>query len=328
MKITGLLAALTLAYVAVARGGSTIDTTNQYAWGANIGWTNWRPDFDNTNSEGVVVSEFICSGYVYAANVGWINMGNGTPADGIQYKNDSATDFGVNVLMYDKEFQSTYRSAHHLPVESGQPGVALLRGYAYGANIGWINFEPQGNPRVSLFTGALSGYAYSANCGWINLNTLDSGPSPTLHYVQTDHILKGSDTNNGGNGIADAWERLYFGGLLAPGQENSSPNGNGMTVAQDYNDGVDPHAENSNLRVTTYSTNSNGTNSSLTFTSTTARLYQVESNPDLAVPNNWSPDPTFGTPFAPDSGFVTTKNLTAASAVKRYYRVKTMRPLP
>jgi hypothetical protein len=39
-------------------------------------------------------------------------------------------------------------------------------------------------------------------------------------------------------------------------------------------------------------------------------------------------DPTFGVAFAPDAGVSTSKNLTAASAAKRFYRVKSIRPLP
>jgi len=41
--------------------------------------------------------------------------------------------------------------------------------YAYGANIGWIAFESNGNPRVDLSSGNLDGYVWSANCGWICL---------------------------------------------------------------------------------------------------------------------------------------------------------------
>jgi hypothetical protein len=63
-----LAALLAIGIAGSAGAASTINTTNQYAWGANIGWTNWRPDFDSTNTEGVIVGEFICSGYVYAAN--------------------------------------------------------------------------------------------------------------------------------------------------------------------------------------------------------------------------------------------------------------------
>ncbi len=289
---------------------STINTTNQYSWGANIGWMNWRPDFTGDNSEGVIVGEFICSGYIYAANVGWINMGNGftpsaIPTLHIQYSNTSATDFGVNYTL-----------------DPSQPGVGVLRGFAYGANIGWINFEPIGNPRVSLFTGTFSGYAYSANCGWINLND-------SLGKVQTNQILMGVDSN--GNGIADAWEYLYFGGLLAPGGQNSlSPNGNGMTLLQDYTDGVNPSTTDpasSGLRITVYTTTKpGGVTSNVTFTSTTARLYSIEVNTDLSQPLNWTDSGL--SMFAPDAGTSTTRTVTQTSAIKRYYRAKTMRPLP
>jgi hypothetical protein len=295
-----LVVALMVLLGADLRAASTIDLTNQYGWGANIGWTNWRPDFDATNTEGVIVGEFICSGYVYASNVGWINLGGGSPNNHVQYQNNSATDFGVNYS-----------------VDPTQTGVGILRGFAYGANIGWINFEATGNPRVSLFTGTFSGYAYSANCGWINLNDLNG-------KVQTNHIAMGVDTN--GNGIADAWEYLYFGGLLAPGQQNTSPNGSGMTLLQDYQDGMDPALTNTGLVITAYTTNAGGTNSSVTFTSTTSRLYTIEANTDLTMPLNWT-DSGLGL-FAPDSGTKTTRNIVQASAAKRFYRVKTMRPLP
>ena len=296
-----ILAALfTLGIANSAWAASTIDMTNQYGWGANIGWTKWRPDFDSTNTEGVVVGEFVCSGYVYASNVGWINFGGGSPTNHIQYQNNSATDFGVNYS-----------------IDPTQAGVGILRGMAYGANIGWISFEAQGNPRVSLFTGTFSGYAYSANCGWINLNDLNG-------KVQTDHIAMGTDTNS--NGIADAWEYLYFGGLLSAGQQNTSPNGDGMTLLQDYQDGNNPLLPNSGLRVTAYSTNSGGITSNVTFTSTTSRLYAIEVNTDLTLPLNWT-DGGLGI-FAPDPGAATTRSVIQASAIKRYYRVKTMRPLP
>lgn len=278
-----------------ARATSTINATNNSAWGANIGWTNWLP----SPADGVVIGEFVCSGYVYGANVGWINVGNGTPANNIQYQNNSATDFGVNY-----------------GIDPTQPGVGILRGYAYGANIGWINFEATGNPRVSLFTGALTGYAYSANCGWINLND-------ALGKVQTDHIAMGLDTN--GNGIADAWEYLYFGGLLAPGQQNSSPNGNGMTLLQDYQDGVNPTLANTGLRITVYSTTAGGTSASITWTSTTLRLYVIETNPDLN-PLNWV-DSGLGT-IAPDAGTSSARTVLLSSATKRFYRIKSIRPLP
>src|SRR6059058_4371091 len=112
---------------------TSINPTNKYAYGANVGWIDWRGDTNN----GAVIGEYVCSGFIYSANVGWINLGSGSPANGIQYLNTAPGDFGVN-----------------------QDGLGNLCGYAYGANIGWINFENLGAPKVDLATGKLSGYAY------------------------------------------------------------------------------------------------------------------------------------------------------------------------
>ncbi len=162
--------------------------------------------------DGVSIGEYICSGYVYGANVGWINMGNGAPTNHIQYSNASATDFGINYS-----------------IDPMLPGKAILRGYAYGANIGWINFESTGNPRLRFSDGRLEGYAYSANCGWINLGD-------GSFAVQTDTIAPGIDTDS--DGMADAFEFLYLGGLGA--LPNLDSDGDGMTNVQEYLEGTNP----------------------------------------------------------------------------------------
>ena len=267
-----------------------------------MGWTTWRPDPDNTNSTGVVIGEFILSGWIWGANVGWINIGNGFPINNIQYQNNSAIDFGLNY-----------------GVDPTQPGYGVVRGYAYAANIGWIAFESIGNPRIRFTDGALEGYAYSANCGWINLGDF------TQHNLKTLHILMGTDSN--GNGIADAWEYLYFGRLLMPGEENTDPFGTGRTLLQDYLDGVNPTVPNSALRVTAFSTNASGGSSSIMFTSTTGRLYTIEKNTDL-LNGTWVLDTNFGLGFIPDAGPTTTRLLLDVDEAQRFYRVKSVRPLP
>ena len=60
-----------------------------------------------------MVEKFFCSGYIYGTNVGWMNVGNGTPSNHIQYQNNSVTDFGVNY-----------------GIDPTPAGVASLRGYA------------------------------------------------------------------------------------------------------------------------------------------------------------------------------------------------------
>src|SRR5262245_40713151 len=139
-----LILTLVLATVtSLGWSATTINPTNHFDYGANLGWMDFRGD---TNT-GAVIGEYVCSGYIYAANVGWINLGGGAPTNGIYYQNLSPTDFGVN-----------------------QDGLGNLRGYAYGANIGWINFEDNGAAKVDLKNGRMTGFAYSANCGWISLS--------------------------------------------------------------------------------------------------------------------------------------------------------------
>src|SRR4051812_2571872 len=91
-KTIGLALAITLIRIGSAHADTTIDSTNHYAWGANIGFTDWRPSTVN----GVNIGTNFCAGYIYAANVGWIKIGTGAPANGISYSNTSAADFGVN----------------------------------------------------------------------------------------------------------------------------------------------------------------------------------------------------------------------------------------
>src|SRR5579862_6364847 len=112
---------------------TTIDTNNPYAYGANIGWINAFADGTN----GAVIGQFFCTGFLYSANVGWISLGaSGGPANGYAYSNITSNDWGVNNI-----------------------GDGRLAGMAYGANIGWIVFEQTyGLPRVNLINGQLTGY--------------------------------------------------------------------------------------------------------------------------------------------------------------------------
>jgi hypothetical protein len=177
----------------VGKAATTIDSSNPYAYGANIGWLNWRGDTAN----GATIGEYVCSGYIYSANVGWINLGSGTPANLIQYQNNSAADFGVN-----------------------QDGLGNLRGYAYGANIGWVVFEETGTPKVDLLTGNLSGSVWSANCGWISL-------SNTVAHVQTDTITPSALAPNG---LPIAWLLSNFGTTNV--NADADPDGDGMSNSQ------------------------------------------------------------------------------------------------
>ena len=287
-----------LPLLGTARAQSTIDTAtnNSSAWGANIGWTNWRP----SATDGVRIGEYVCSGYIYAANVGWINIGNGNAPYGLPYTNDSATNFGLN-------FQA-----------SGTPGVALLRGLAYGANIGWINFENTGNAQLDLQTGKLSGYAWSANCGWLNLG------SGTIYAVKTNQIAPGVDTDL--DGIADAFEILNFGNLTTA-NATSDFDGDGESDKDEYLEGTDPKNPSDRLRVVSVAKTTAGgqDTASLVFTTNTSRFYRVDTRTDLLI-GSWADSP-LGT-FLPDAAATTSRGVITSPAVnQRFYRVQAVRPL-
>lgn len=231
----------------VASAATTINSTNRFTYGANLGWVDWRGDTNN----GAVIGDQVCSGYLYAANVGWIHLGGGAPANLIQYQNNSTADYGVN-----------------------HDGLGNLRGYAYGANIGWINFENLGAPKVDLFTGRLSGYVYSANCGWISL-------SNALAHVQTDVLAPGIDTD--GDGIADAWELTYTNSLAGFGPGSDS-DGDGASDQEEYFAGTNPLNVGSVLAITSFTAAPAGTFPRLTWNSVLTRQYRLLKSLSLTAP--------------------------------------------
>lgn len=219
---------------------TTLDPVNHYAYAANLGWVDGRGDTTN----GAVIGEYVCSG----ANVGWIRLGSGAPANQIQYQNNSGSDYGVN-----------------------QDGLGNLRGYAYGANIGWINFENTGAPKVDLLTGNLSGYAYSANCGWISL-------SNAVADVQTDTIQPAPLAPNG---LPIAWLLANFGTTNI--NANADPDGDGMSNQAEYLAGTDPNLTADNLRITSFQRGlaATPTRLDMLWTSQPTRQYAIQYRGDL-----------------------------------------------
>ena len=268
------------------QAATTINVTNKFAYGANAGWMDWH----GNASSGAVVGEFVCAGYIYAVNVGWISLGNGAPTNGIHYQNISASDFGVN-----------------------HDGFGNLRGYAYGANIGWVNFETNGAPKLDLVTGKLSGSIYSANCGWISL-------SNAVAFVQTDVIAPGADTD--GDGIADAWELTHTNNLSGFSASSDS-DGDGGSDKNEYLADTNPKDAASKLVVTAFSTPPGGTLPGVTWSSVLSRQYQILKTLDLSSPL-WF-DSGLGL-IVPD-GSSTTRNFADTNAPMRFYRVQAVRPL-
>jgi hypothetical protein len=282
----GLLLAFSLQPPASLHATTTIDLVNRYAYGANFGWMDWVA---NTNN-GAVIGDYVCSGYVYSGNIGWINLGSGSPTNGIYYQNLSTNDFGVN-----------------------QDGLGDLTGYAWGANIGWITFEQTyGMPKVNLLTGQLSGYVWSANCGWISLNNAEA-------YVQTDTLYPGPLAPNG---LPIPWLLSYFSTTNV--NANADPTGKGMTIGQDYVAGTNPNNPNSILKITAESFGLGGTNANLTWYSEPTRLYYILENTNVGTAT-WKYS-SLGL-IAPSAGSTTTAGYNDSKAPTRVYRVQAVVPL-
>lgn len=283
------LALLLLAAGFISRVGaaSTIDSANRYAYGANIGWLDWRGDTNN----GAIVSDYVCSGYIYSANVGWINLGSGSPTNGIRYQNLSANDFGVN-----------------------QDGLGNLRGYAYGANIGWIAFETNGSPKVDLFTGNLSGSVWSANCGWISL-------SNAVAYVQTDTITPGALAPDG---LPIAWLLTNFGTTNV--NANFDSDGDGMSNLQEYLAGTNPNDAKDSLRITSSGVSFVGgnDNDTLVWASHPTRQYRIQQRTNL-VSATWMDAGVLLAPDAGTNTTRTFQFPGPAS--QRFIRIQAVKPL-
>ncbi len=172
-----LLAAST---AGAAHAQSSIQPGHKFGWTENAGWTNWRDA--NGETAGVKIHPGFLSGWIWAENVGWISVGDGSPANCQQYSNASGADFGVNVL------------------QNGD-----LAGLAWGENIGWINFSTSSTlagfgmqAKFNTATRRFSGFAWGENIGWINLDDENHAirANPTcLGDVNQDGVVNFADLN-------------------------------------------------------------------------------------------------------------------------------------
>ena len=268
-----------------AAAGTSLTPASGLAWSANTGWIDPRA---GSGQYGLVIGQCVCTGHLYSANCGWINMGSGLPANGAQYANTGA-DTGVNRL----------------------PG-GKLRGYAWGANIGWLNFEDTGDPYLRP-NGQLAGFVWSPNIGWITLSNLSG---PILQQV----------TDADGDGLPDAWENEYA--TTATLTASGDLDGDGATDADEYAAGTDPTEADSKLDIASFFENSQTV--SLGWTSTPSRYYRVLTSTDLVT---W----TYGSFFAPGGNpliaqgsvnFPVTSKLVLkpAGATRAFFKIIALKP--
>jgi len=194
-------------------------------------------------------------------------------------------------------------------------GAGNLSGYAYGANIGWINFaQIYGQPKIDLMTGNLSGYIWSANTGWISLSnaqaflrtTLDTGPD--------------SDSD----GIPDAWEYQQVDDLAPLSGSGHDLDDDGVADSDEFSADTDPDNIGAYFHIIALNPMGTDTNE-VVWTSEQTRFYELQANLALTNAAGWA-DSGFGT-IPPDAGETTARTIAEFGATSSFYRVKAVVPL-
>ena len=186
----------------------------------------------------------------------------------------------------------------------------MLRGFAWGANIGWVNFEAAGNPRIDLASGTFAGFAWSANVGWVNLGGVVTA---TLAITDTD-----------GDGISDAWEFQKAGDLTALSHSGDA-DGDGVSDFDEYLADTNPLDAADYLHITRYELAQlgAGTTQVLEFTSRPSRFYHIETRLSLTS-GVWADG---GLGIFPGQPASTLLDLSLPGDAQRFYRITAERPL-
>jgi len=188
-----------------------IDSTYKYSWGENIGWMNWKPSYGGTDY-GVTVYNECLTGYIWAENAGWIKVGDTscTGSDCCQ----SGTSYG-----YENDSNGTDDDGDGVVDDWGvnNDGNGNLSGYAWGENVGWINFKPNydgsDHPVVINSNGEFTNYAWGENVGWINMNCANTNYCGTV-----DFKVKTTWTANQAPQVVAEEEKTPPVGVAIPGQ--------------------------------------------------------------------------------------------------------------
>ena len=184
-----------------------------------------------------------------------------------------------------------------------------LSGFAYGVNIGWINFVPTGEPKVDFSTGKLSGAAWAANVGWISLATAGQ-------YVRVESIPVLPDSDN--DDLPDAWEIQFARGLgILSGTEDADEDG--QSNLQEYLSGTDPLDAGDVLGLTLHVTTSAG---NVQFPTKAGHSYRLEQHGALGS-GGWT---AVNTSNVPGTGAPVVIQLPADSSNVYFYRVAAYLP--
>jgi hypothetical protein len=139
--MTALALATMIGALAASVRAENIDPDNQgdqYAWGENVGWINFKP----SQGPGVTVTSAAVIGFAWAENLGWINLSptnGGVTNDGFGHLSGFAWGENVGWINF---------APNGAGVTIAPDGRFL--GFAWGENIGWINFSIPSGVRTSF----------------------------------------------------------------------------------------------------------------------------------------------------------------------------------
>jgi len=129
---------------------ASLDPTDKYAWGENLGWINHRDDFGSVQ----VYADHL-EGFAWAENIGWVKLGSYDGGGSHSYANSGPDDWGVN-----------------------RAGDGTLSGYAWSEAGGWMDLgAPGGGVTIDPSSGAFAGAAWAENLGWVRFSL----PPTTRH---------------------------------------------------------------------------------------------------------------------------------------------------
>lgn len=178
-------------------------------------------------------------------------------------------------------------------------GGGHLSGYAWGENVGWVNLAPtQGGVTVNTTNGIFAGRAWGENIGWISFR----GTSPD-YGVRT----RAFDTQS--QGTPNWWMAQY--GLA----DENAPSVKGVPVWREYIADTDPTDTNSLFIITSVS---NAAAASVTFPSSSRRVYTLQRNPELRT-GTWN-DVAGQSGLPGTGGPMTLRDLLGGN--RQHYRVK------
>ena len=167
----------------------------------------------NTPGDGATygLNSSVLADFTVTDNVSGVAGTSSTVADGAAIDTSSLGNHTFTVSATDNagninSVTHTYTVGHAGNIDPEADGSH----YAWGENVGWINFQPTWGPGVNVTDTAVTGKAWGENIGWINLSPASGG------------------VVNDGNGSLSghAWGENV-------GWINFNPTGGGVTIAPD-----------------------------------------------------------------------------------------------